>query len=551
MVSSAQSIPVVTVKHANDALCALRIKGGGAFDLVVSDVHMPDMNGFELQQAIAQEFNNLPVVCKMSADDKESVALKGLENGAAFFIYKPVCPDDVRDLWQFAAMKKKSQVVIEDTTTSEDKTSMSASSVNEDKMNKKDSRENPLKRRDLMKKKENLLNLLRKKSPKLFGLIRYTTDSWKLLGALALIKYRIFLRRVSDASYKIQYSADHYKGLSRNFMRSSIESSGITSPSSTLVLNKFNKFPYQKHGQFPANVDFAPLANPEASSSNLITQSGFGQSRLISNKANLLKPNIGNANLMIHQNDRPCVRLAQNSFQTRPSLIQGHISNISLEDLSTALSASFDSSLISPIVNPSTNNYDVSSSFTNIATTSNYVGFSISNIKHLAESGHSSSGLDSCKGATINLPSHEELQSNSIVVPNANIANVDELAPNVGANSNYLLFDDNINGIGDEQLSDVIGDYRVLMPSNYLPLNCGEEINGGGLIHDQSADFSPMFDFSELDLLSTQQQLEEGDFDTTILADHVNIQNQTQRDDDDFLESLLAPFDEDQTLEGI
>lgn len=52
----------MTVKHPKDALCTLRIKGG-AFDLVVSDVHMPDMNGFELQQAIAQEFD-LPVVCK-------------------------------------------------------------------------------------------------------------------------------------------------------------------------------------------------------------------------------------------------------------------------------------------------------------------------------------------------------------------------------------------------------------------------------------------------------------------------------------------------------
>ncbi|GFP87678.1 two-component response regulator arr2 [Phtheirospermum japonicum] len=127
---------VVTVKHANDALCTLRIKSG-AFDLVVSDVHMPDMNGFELQQAIAQEFNNLPVVL-MSADDKEGVALKGLEGGAAFFIYKPVCADDVRDLWQFAAMRKKSKVVIDDETQEKincNETtiiSVSSSSVNEE-----------------------------------------------------------------------------------------------------------------------------------------------------------------------------------------------------------------------------------------------------------------------------------------------------------------------------------------------------------------------------------------------------------------------------------
>ncbi|KAL8557061.1 hypothetical protein ACS0TY_004509 [Phlomoides rotata] len=108
---------VVTVKHPNDALCTLRIK---EFDLVVSDVHMPDMNGFELQQAIAQEFD-LPVVL-MSADDEEGVALKGLERGAAFFIMKPVCPDDFRDLWQFASMKKTgSQVVIEETDSSPEK----------------------------------------------------------------------------------------------------------------------------------------------------------------------------------------------------------------------------------------------------------------------------------------------------------------------------------------------------------------------------------------------------------------------------------------------
>ncbi|KAI3458200.1 hypothetical protein Pfo_014863 [Paulownia fortunei] len=639
---------VVTVKHANDALCTLRIKGG-AFDLVVSDVHMPDMNGFELQQAIAQEFN-LPVVL-MSADDKEGVALKGLESGAAFFIVKPVSADDLRDLWQFAAMKKKSQVVIEETggfpdeKTSTEKNSsnemaVSASSVNEDTLNKKDSkRKSPRKEGSDEKKGENSQSASQKK-PKVIwtnSLHNRFLEAIRSIGldravpkkilevmdvpgltrenvASHLQKYRIFLRRVSDASCKIQCSSD--KGLSRN-LRSSFESSGTST--STLMLNRsFSKLPYQNPGQFPAAAAVAPLPNPESSSSSLITQSGFGQSRILSNKGTGAKPSIGNTNL-IHQNDhRSYARFAQNNYQTRNS-IQGHLSNISLEDLSSALSASFDASLIgSTRINPNTG-YDISS-HKNVGTSSiissmpsknftyqtNYVGYSISNIKHLAESGHSEKyeGLNSC-GGTINLPS-DGFQSNSTVhataMPNDNI-NLDQLAHHVGTSNNSLLVHNN----GGEQLSDVIADYRMLLPSN-LPLHCGVE-NGGEI-------FSPMFDLSELDLLSTQQPLEGGDFDTT-LADQVNIQNQAQhnggetitgsnfycgmshwdnrvpsfdqapnqairegltnslefnassqlsktllspieaflillqRDDDDFLESLLAPFREDPTLEGI
>lgn len=55
-------LSVMTAKHPKDALCALQIKGV-SFDLVVTDVHMPDMSGFELQQKINNEFN-LPVVCE-------------------------------------------------------------------------------------------------------------------------------------------------------------------------------------------------------------------------------------------------------------------------------------------------------------------------------------------------------------------------------------------------------------------------------------------------------------------------------------------------------
>lgn len=43
-----------------DALATLRMKKG-LFDIVVTDLHMPHMNGFELQKIVDEEFK-LPVI---------------------------------------------------------------------------------------------------------------------------------------------------------------------------------------------------------------------------------------------------------------------------------------------------------------------------------------------------------------------------------------------------------------------------------------------------------------------------------------------------------
>ncbi|KAL3645270.1 hypothetical protein CASFOL_010450 [Castilleja foliolosa] len=468
---------VVTVKHANDALCTLRIKSG-AFDLVVSDVHMPDMDGFELQQAIAQEFNNLPVVL-MSADDEEAVALKGLESGAAFFICKPVCPDDVRDLWQFAAMKKTNKVVIEETgekNICNETTiiSVSSSSVDEDRVSNKDSKnKSPTNEGSDEKKGETSSQ----KKPKIIwtnSLHNRFLEAIRSIGldravpkkilevmdvpgltrenvASHLQKYRIFLRRVSDASYKIQYSADH-KSLSRNLFKPSLESSSPASTSpSTLMLNRFTKFPYQKPGQYTFPIS---LPNSGASSSSLTNQYGsFGQSRLLSNKGNPAGLNLNISNTLINH--------PINTFQ-------GHISNITPEGLSSAQSAT-----INPIHATS---MPISN---NPAYQTNYMGYNISNLKL--------QGLNNF--------GHVTIEPNSA--------------------DNYT----NING-GGEQLSD----YPVMQN---LPLHhSGTVGNGGGIMHGSG--YSPMFDMLEFGTLSGQQPVDDVDFNAN-LGDQVNIPNQAQQ----------------------
>ncbi|XP_011041635.1 PREDICTED: two-component response regulator ARR1 [Populus euphratica] len=97
-------LTVVSVKNPFDALSTLRLKKG-VFDLVVTDLHMPEMNGMELQHQVDEEFK-LPVII-MSSDDSEKVILRALEGGAAFYIVKPINKDDLKNVWQYAVATKR------------------------------------------------------------------------------------------------------------------------------------------------------------------------------------------------------------------------------------------------------------------------------------------------------------------------------------------------------------------------------------------------------------------------------------------------------------
>jgi two-component system catabolic regulation response regulator CreB len=73
-----------------DALAALR---GGGFDLVILDVGLPDMNGFDLCRELRRE-SDVPVIF-LTARSDEIDRIVGLEIGADDYVVKPFSPREV------------------------------------------------------------------------------------------------------------------------------------------------------------------------------------------------------------------------------------------------------------------------------------------------------------------------------------------------------------------------------------------------------------------------------------------------------------------------
>lgn len=88
---SAGQMRVSCLKSGEDALTFLH---GNRPDLILLDVHMPGMNGFETLASIrsGKETADIPVIF-LTADDDSNTETKGLEAGAKDFIKKPFVPE--------------------------------------------------------------------------------------------------------------------------------------------------------------------------------------------------------------------------------------------------------------------------------------------------------------------------------------------------------------------------------------------------------------------------------------------------------------------------
>lgn len=87
--------PERTFVHASSGTEALKLAISQTFDLVILDVKMPDMDGFEVAQVLKsnKKTKDIPVIFVSAARKEQKSILKGFEEGAIDYLLKPLDPD--------------------------------------------------------------------------------------------------------------------------------------------------------------------------------------------------------------------------------------------------------------------------------------------------------------------------------------------------------------------------------------------------------------------------------------------------------------------------
>ena len=87
------------IVEAESGFEALRFLPREEFDLVVTDINMPDINGLELVSFIKknEKYASIPLVI-ISTEGSERDREKGLELGADAYLVKPFDPEDLRQV---------------------------------------------------------------------------------------------------------------------------------------------------------------------------------------------------------------------------------------------------------------------------------------------------------------------------------------------------------------------------------------------------------------------------------------------------------------------
>jgi two-component system chemotaxis response regulator CheY len=103
--SDSRSSPGLEVVEASSGFEALRLLPRGPYDLVITDINMPDINGLELISFIRKsELHKKTPVLIISTQSSERDRARGLSLGANGYLLKPFTPEALQDeVWRVLA----------------------------------------------------------------------------------------------------------------------------------------------------------------------------------------------------------------------------------------------------------------------------------------------------------------------------------------------------------------------------------------------------------------------------------------------------------------
>lgn len=94
---------VTTAQNGRDAIQRLESSNGTRFDLILTDIYMPGVSGYDIVRQVVHGYDkesmNIPVVV-MSAEDSQHSVLQAFEAGAVDYLVKPIRRNELTTLWQ-------------------------------------------------------------------------------------------------------------------------------------------------------------------------------------------------------------------------------------------------------------------------------------------------------------------------------------------------------------------------------------------------------------------------------------------------------------------
>lgn len=85
-------------KEAGDGVEGMQAVEAGQFDLILSDVNMPNMNGLDFVREVTGKLENPPPIVMITTEGSEEVIGEAMSRGANGYLKKPFTPEKIQEV---------------------------------------------------------------------------------------------------------------------------------------------------------------------------------------------------------------------------------------------------------------------------------------------------------------------------------------------------------------------------------------------------------------------------------------------------------------------